>query len=271
MRKTLLVVLTTFALVLGFVGVAGAASPTKAYKVTIKTSTTASEAGKFITVSGKVSGPKSAGKTVKIQRQYAGGAWVTVATAKASKKGKYSARVETPRGGTTSFRAVKAKSSVRKAGVSPTAALPVYEWLYLASQGASIQGDVLEGNEMLINGTLFKRSIAFYDGDAQLTYKLAGLCTKFTSRVGYRFSGDLGTPDGLNAVVTRLQLSGPAVAPTSTPVATGQAVTLNSTLTNTRFLQLELDSVETDYVAALGDPKVYCNASYLPSFGVGDF
>jgi hypothetical protein len=83
-------------------------------------STTSSVAGRFITGAGKVTGPKAAGRTVTIQRKYVDGGPVSVAFPTIRNKGKFSARVELPQGGTTSFRALKAsRRHARRVSVRP--------------------------------------------------------------------------------------------------------------------------------------------------------
>lgn len=263
MRKVLVILLITFSLVLSAAPFASAALP--AYKVSMTVNKTVSEAGKFVIVSGKVVGPRAAGRNVTIQRRYVGGAWTTVAFATVKSTGKYSARVETPRGGTTSFRVIKPRSAVRKAGVSPTRSLPVYEWLYLANQGVDIQiGPVVAPIELkLTSETIYKRSIAFYEGDSRLLYKLAGKCTKFTTFAGYRSSDpavdtmSVNVGNGLGSSV-------------GYPVNLGTTITINTSTVGLNYLALELDGVDSTYVAGLGNPRVYCNADHLASYDTTD-
>src|SRR4051794_17282686 len=104
MRKALIVTISVLSLVLTLTAVASA-STKPAYKVSLVPNVSASSAGRFIIVSGKVTGPGAIGRNVTIQRHYVGGPWVTVAFATVKRSGRFAARVETPRGGTTTFRA----------------------------------------------------------------------------------------------------------------------------------------------------------------------
>jgi hypothetical protein len=253
MRKAVLVLLSTLALVLGLTVSAGAAAK-PAYKVTLKTSVATSTAERFITVSGKVTGPKATGKTVTIQRHYVGGPWITVATATVRSNGKYSARVETPRGGTTSFRALKGKSSVRKAGVSAARSIPVYEWLDLAKQSGLHDTDVLPGVAETVGGKTYS-SIDLY-GDAGVGYKLGGLCTKLTTIAAY--SGPAGPTQSIDLHLV------------SSVVSTGTPVTVQTSLVGTRRLDIETSNFDANHKLVLANPRVYCNASILPSWDLNE-
>jgi hypothetical protein len=262
MRKVLVVLLTTFSLILGFAALANAAAK-PAYRVTLKTSTTSSVAGKFITVAGKVTGPKAAGKTVTIQRRYVDGGWVSVAFATVKNNGKFSARVETPRGGTTSFRAIKPKSSVRKAGVSATRSTKVFEWLYLANQGATVEfGSVNMPQEVRVGGKSEPRSITAPDGDAVFGYKLGGLCTTLSTVALYDHHGG-ADPDTMTLSVRRVSTSF-VNSQSDVVLSLGIPKTITSSVVGTRSLAFVLTSVDAANLAALATPRVYCNADYLP-------
>lgn len=268
MRKILVILLTTFSLVLTAAPFANAALP--AYQVTISLNKTVSEAGQFVIVSGKVIGPNAAGKNVTIQRRYVGGAWTTVATARIRSTGGYRATVETPRGGTTSFRVLKARSSVRRAGVSATRSLPVNEWLYLANEGGFIiSGNVLQPTEQTIGGVNYTRSMNFFNGDTAIKYKLGGMCSKFATQVAYQSAPD-AAPDtmvfglGLEFTGSNTQTTTSVDVNTSAPVA--------ASVVGARSMDLNMsDIVDTTYIGLLGNPRVYCNADHLPSFDSTDF
>ena len=116
----------------------------------------------------------------------------------------------------------------------------------------------------------YKRSIAWYDGDSSVAYRLDGLCTVFTGQAGYRFQGDVGVPDELLMTIKRVQTNGPAIQ-TQSDRLTGTSSRVTVPLAGTRLLNLGFSSVNDQYIAAFGDPKVYCNADRLPSFTIGDF
>ncbi|MCW2783733.1 MAG: hypothetical protein JWP74_250 [Marmoricola sp.] len=266
MRKTLLVVLTALALVLGFAAMANAAAK-PAYKVSLRTSTTSSQAGKFIVVSGKVTGPGASGKSVTVQRRYVGGAWVTVASATVKPSGAFSARVETPQGGNTSFRAIKGKSSARKAGTSPVRTTKVFEWLFLANQAGSFQ-DVIPFEDT-ISGVHYTHALTFED-DSNATWRPSLECTSFTTRISYE-KGTTDPADDMDLVVDTTPVHG-ADTETSVPVTTGSPKTATVSLAGAKYLELSVNGFPGtgSYDASLGDPKVYCNAPYLPEFNISD-
>ncbi|MET3961753.1 hypothetical protein ABIE44_001687 [Marmoricola sp. OAE513] len=272
MRKTLLVVLTTLALVLGFATLADAATAKKSFKVSIKSNVATSQAGRFIVISGKVSGPGAGGKKVKIQRQYIGGAWTNVATVVTKKSGKYKAVVETPQGGTTSFRAIKAKSSARKAGVSATKALPVYKWLYLDHEPPAHGGnDYQAGLAETISGVNYPHSFRFTQGSSYLQYKTAGLCTTFTTRADYNVFNGPQPADEYALVLITEKANSPSVQK-EYEVPLFQPKTVTQSIAGVRRLTVALETLNASpYYAALGDPKVYCNAERLPSWVGIDF
>jgi hypothetical protein len=264
MRKALLVLLTTSALVLGFAATANAA-PKAAYKVTLTTSTTSSVAGKFITVSGKVTGPKAAGRNVAIQRQYVGGGWTTVAAAAVKKNGRFSARVETPIGGSTSFRAIKGKSSVRKAGISPTRSTKVFQWLYLSNQ-PGVLGSATPGG-LTIAGTYYSHAFNLTDNLASLDYKTNGLCTTFSTVATYL---PFGLPtDTMDVHLSKTPFTG-SVVTTTVPVSSTAAKTITTSVVGAKSFVIIVDGVDPGYGAELGDPKLYCNAASLPEFDLSE-
>ena len=264
MRKALLVLLTTFALVLGFAAVANAA-PKSAYKVTLTTSTTSSVAGRFITVSGKVTGPKAAGKNVTIQRQYVGGPWTTVAVATVKRPGRFTARVETPLGGSTSFRALKGKSSVRKAGISPTRTTKVFQWLYLSNQPGLLSS--ARPLALSIDGTSYRNSFLLTDNGAVLSYKLNGLCTTFSTVAQY-LKYDL-PDDTMDVQINKVSPTDSSTL-TSVPVSTTATKTITTSMAGLKSVYVIFDSINPGYGARLGDPKVYCNAPSLPEFDLSE-
>jgi hypothetical protein len=266
MRRSVLVVLVALAVLLGSAAVATAA-PKPAYKVTLTTKSV-SEAGRFIVVSGKVTGPKAAGKTVTIQRRYVDGPWITVTAATIKKNGRYSARVETPRGGTTSFRALKGKSSARKAGVSAVRSLKVYEWLYLANQGASVEGNVLMPAWGTIGPTTYKRSMYASGTEAIISWKLGNLCTTFTARAEYSIGG--GDAADMAVVLNRAPKGGGPAVQTEHDVSTAGPVSINTSVASAYTLIVDFAAMEGSHTLTLGDPRVYCNADHLPSYDNND-
>jgi hypothetical protein len=257
-HKTVLVLVSVLALVLGTTALADAAKP--AYKVTLRTGAASSVADRFIAVSGKVVGPKAVGRTVTIQRKYVGGSWVTVTTATIRRNGTYAARVETPRGGTTSFRAVKARSSVRSGAVSAARSVPVYRWLYLSDQPGETS-NAIRGVDETIGGKHYPHSIEYF-GDGYMEFKLAKLCTRLTTLAAY-----LPNTTGAPAADATFELGTfQPSSSTGTTVTTGTPVPINVAEVGTMFGFLDVNDTEGGYHFVLGDPKVYCNADVLPTW-----
>jgi hypothetical protein len=246
--------------VIGTAPLAGAAKP--AYKVTLRTNVASSTADQFVTVSGKITGPKAAGRAVTIQRHYAGGPWVTVTTAAIKANGTYAARAETPRGGTTSFRAVKSGSSVRSAGASATRSIPVYRWLYLSDQPGETS-NAIRGVDELVGGKHYPHSIDYF-GNGYMEFKLGNVCTKLSTVAVY-------LPAAVDAPVADATLSVGTFnsnpnTDESLVIATGTPVAINRSEVGTAFRYLNLNGAEGGYRMALLDPKVYCNADVLPTW-----
>jgi hypothetical protein len=260
MRKAVLVLLSALALVLGLAVSAGAAAK-PAYKVTLKTSVAKSTAERFITVSGKVTGPKAAGKSVTIQRHYVGGPWITVASATIRSNGKYAARVETPRGGTTSFRALKPKSSARKAGVSATRSIPVYEWLNLASQSSLHDTFVQPGIAETLGGKTAPSIIIW--GNTDLQFKLGGLCTTVTTGADYQ---DSGATESVDLNFYKWPTNGGSSTQTSAVVTKGTPATVTTSLVGQRVLGIEATNFDSGFKLVIFNPRVLCNASSLPAW-----
>jgi hypothetical protein len=258
MRKTFVVVLSALTLVVGLATLADAAAK-PAYKVTLRTSVAKSTADHFITVSGKVTGPKAARHTVTIQRQYVGGPWITVAHATIRSNGRYSASVETPKGGTTSFRALKAKSSARRAGTSAVRSIPVYQWIYLAGQSSLNDSTVQPGIVETVDGRTAPSVDVF--GNAEVSYKLGGLCTQLATVAAY--SGPSG-PASINLDVVKTPTNGGPSTTVPYVVSTGTSQSILTPLSGFKYLIFETSNYDTSYKLVLGNPRAYCNADHLP-------
>lgn len=268
MRKAAVVVLSVLALVLGTTSLAGAAKP--AYQVSLRTSVSSSTADHFITVSGKVVGPKAIGKTVTIQRKYVGGSWVTVATALVRSHGNYSARVETPHGGTTSFRAIKGRSSLRSAGVSPTRSIPVYKWLYLAAQPVLQGGSYTPGVDTTVAGKHYTHAIVVSSSNG-FSYKPGKLCTTLRTDAVYVDNSSPSVASSIDFNIAKYDgVSAPDTV--TTHLNAGDApTTIGTSIAGQKFLTLSATGYTGGYTLYLGDPKVYCNADSLPSWTNSDF
>jgi hypothetical protein len=105
-----------------------------------------------------------------------------------------------------------------------------------------------------------------FNENGSVTFKLNGLCTKVTTVATYRTTTQPPVNDALTFDLEKLLPAAP-ITTVSTPVATGQALTVSSGTVGTKYLRLTLSSISSgDFSAALGDSKVYCNVSALPEF-----
>lgn len=256
--------------VLVLTGISAANAALSPYKVSISLNHTSSNAGSSIVVSGTVTGSKANGSSVRIQRKYVGGSWTTVATDTISSS-KYSARVETPRGGSTSFRVLKGASSTHSSAISATKTIKVYEWLYLANETPIVlNGNVVAPIELLMSTTTYGRSIRINGGeDATLLWKLNGACT--TMAMAAEHNNEQPAATDVDVIVSRAQMdsTSPPNATTTLHPNVGPS-TITSSLSSTKFLQIGTDGLFNGNVG-FGNPRVRCNADHLYSLTNGDF
>lgn len=185
MRKLVVVALTGL-LMCGGVSAAHAKSK---FTVTLTASTAKIELGGSVKLTGKVSpAPKKKSKrrTVAIQRQNAGGAWTTIATVKLSTKGTFSRTVKPTVGGPTRYRVLKAKTSSRSAGLSPTRNVDVWRWVDLVLTPTEfVLGNGASAATSSIRGTAFGHSLEVDSPGASLGWDLTNRrCDAFRAYVG---------------------------------------------------------------------------------------
>ncbi|WP_370291051.1 hypothetical protein [Nocardioides sp.] len=171
---TLLVTLT--------VALAGPASatgtPQRRATVTLAALPASVDAGTTVVVKGTA--PKSA--AVKVQ-QRRGTSWTTIATAKASTKGAWSARVRFATGGTSAVRAVVGTAA------SATRPVDVYQWLDLSRQPFATSIGSASGVTLTVNEQAFPRSLYSYGARQALTmWALDRRCTDVVYGTGLRDS-----------------------------------------------------------------------------------
>ncbi|MCW2801633.1 MAG: hypothetical protein JWQ70_3105, partial [Aeromicrobium sp.] len=129
--RTFLTALTSSALASAvLVGGMSSADASSRYSVTIAVSTDNVKLGHAFTISGSVS-PGASGKTVDIQRKYAGGSWKTIAHGTLSSHSKYARSIKPSKAAFTSYRVVKAHSSSHSTGTSHSRLVTVSRWRYL--------------------------------------------------------------------------------------------------------------------------------------------
>ncbi|MFI5429027.1 hypothetical protein [Aeromicrobium sp. UC242_57] len=181
MRKLVVAMLTV--LLVGS-GISAAQAKSK-YSVTLAVSATKIELGASVKLTGKVS-PKAKGSSVKIQRQYVGGAWKTIATRKLTKAGTYAVSIKPTAGGPTKFRVLKSKSSKRNAGVSTVRSLDVWRWVDLVTTPTDfVIGDGVNSATGSINGTSFGHSLEVDSPGAFLGWDLTNRrCDAFRTYAG---------------------------------------------------------------------------------------
>lgn len=252
--------------ILVLTGVSAADAAPSPYKVSIKLNHTYSNAGGSVLVSGYVTGSKANGSSVKVQRKYVGGSWKTVATDQISSN-RYAAWVETPRGGNTSFRAVKGASTTHSAGTSATKTIKVYEWLYLANETGFAQygGGYMAPIEAQLGSTLYTRSIGFFFGQSVVTWNVAGACTELRMTADYTSSRN-PLPASVDFEVRRWQTDNTVPVTTTTRAPNAGPVAITAPLASTRVLELALVHLESEDNAFLGNPRIRCNLDHLPSY-----
>ena len=192
MRKLFIVLVAAAAIVLPM---QGAEAATAKYSVTASVSTSSVDLGKSFVLSGTVS-PSAKGKTVKIQRQYAGGSWTTLVTKTLSSTSKYSVKITPSKGGPTKYRVVKAASSTRAQGVSSSRTVKVYRWLYLTGLPGTYTPPTIYRGYMYVKGTQFANSLSIKQGE-YADWNLAGKgCNRLKVYIGIdddSVSGTTGT------------------------------------------------------------------------------
>lgn len=153
------------------------------YGVTSAVSTSTIDLGKTFVLSGTVS-PNAKGKTVKIQRKYAGGSWTTILTKTLSSTSKYSATIKPSKAGPTAYRVIKAASSSRAQGVSSSRTVNVYRWRYLLDMPSTRTPSTVFEGAVFINGYAFTRSLALKDNE-YVDWNLVGKrCDKIKAYIG---------------------------------------------------------------------------------------
>lgn len=251
------ILLTALVSAILLVGVAPAAQASTSYAVTISSTAATLDLGRSFTLKGTVS-PNAAGKSVAIQRKYAGGSWTTITHDTLSSGSQYSKSIKPTRAAVTSYRVVKAAAGSRRTGISATKVVTVYRWRYLTDlPQVSHDLGAEESNGATIMGRVFPYSVVETNGTS-ITYKLNGLCTKFTAVVGM----DDSSPTGSTGFAMVFQTySGVVGSMFSSPVAIGNYgiyATNENQLTTAVSMSLNASTSTAGATVVWGSPRVYC-------------
>ncbi len=253
MRKLFIVLVAAAAIL---VPMQGAEAATATYSVTASVSASSIDLGKSFVLSGTVS-PSAKGKTVKIQRQYAGGSWTTLVTKTLSSTSRYSVTIKPSKAGPTKYRVIKAASSTRAQGISSSRTVTIYRWRYLAdlARTSSTQSVVFQG-DLYVKGTYFGHSFSIRQGE-YVDWNLAGkACDRIKTYIGIdddSISGTTGT-----AYITN---GGLDIINGETTLAKGQSaryVLVGLSSSTIRFLPGVDSSSPSQAWMGYGSPQVHC-------------
>ena len=240
------------------VGGMASADASSKYSVTIAASVTKLGLGHTFTLKGSVS-PGAKGKTVTIQRKYAGGSWATITHATLSSTSKYAKVIKPSKAAVTSYRVVKGSSSSHGTGTSSTKVVTVSRWRYLTDLP---QLDVTlgagESNTATIIGRVFPHSIKAAGGGS-ITYTLNKACTAFTTVIGMDDTSSSGATGFATALLTYDGHGGGFFG--FLPVSVGEFgtyVTSEAGLTDVIAIELDGSSASNAQIVVYGTPQVYC-------------
>ncbi|WP_134739656.1 hypothetical protein [Nocardioides sp. 503] len=240
-------------------------------KVTIKDVAASSEVGRKVKITGTAKPGRSGRATVAIQRRYGSGAWTTVATDRANKRGRYAVRVPLTQGGPTSFRVKRAGG-----GTSKVESLAVYEWLYLADQPFLLgMGGGATRVTSVVGGRSLPLSIELWTNNLEVLWSVAA-CTSVDFWTGFTDRGraELDPADQVDMRFARIAGNGDStVVEKSIPIgpAVRQAVPLTAATSYVSVaLRADTVAVETSADVVLGTPRARCNAHVLPAVKFAD-
>ena len=258
MRLRTLAVATAVGLVASLAPtVAAEAAAKPIYKVSISTSAAKADVGQTVKVSGKVTGPRAARKSLAVQLKVGKGAWRTVKKVRTTTSRRYSASIKVSTAGKQYLRVVAPKTKKVRQGVSRTRGLVGWRWLDLTSRAKSA-GDSVAVAPASVAGTTYAKAISV--SGRRITFPVNGACDTFTAGFGVRDGVALGT-----TVMTFISTSawGNAtpveVAPNTAPKS------LNLKLQGASTLGMD---VELGAVATVVNPRVHCTVNTAPSMAV---
>ncbi|VXC40684.1 NPCBM/NEW2 domain-containing protein [Aeromicrobium sp. 9AM] len=252
MRKLFIVLVAAAAILVPMQG----AEAASAYSVTASVSISSIDLGKSFVLSGTVS-PSAKGKTVKIQRQYAGGSWTTLVTKTLSSTSKYSVTIKPSKAGTTKYRVIKAASSTRAQGISSNRTVTVYRWRNLAGLAytSSTQSVVFQG-DLYVKGTYFANSFSIRQGE-YVDWDLSGkACNRLKTYIGIDDDAISGTTGTAYITYSDLELLN-----TEANLAEGQSaryVLIPLGSDGVRFVPTVVSPSPSQGWLGYGSPQVHC-------------
>ncbi|SKB07551.1 hypothetical protein [Aeromicrobium choanae] len=182
MRVRVIAIAVVTGLVLALAPLAAQAAST--YTVSLSINASQPTVGTKLKLSGKVSGPKAAGKQLLVQRKVGRGTWKTVAKVRTTTRRGYTARVKVPTAGRQYVRVVAPSSSSAAAGTSPARRYTGFRWLDLTKQRHATGGEPVNG-PVTIAGKRYRKAFTFRDSGVY--FNTGGKCTTLR--------GSVGTPD----------------------------------------------------------------------------
>lgn len=256
MRQRSLLVIATVAAVCLAAQLPAEAARTPTFRVTLTTSTTTSDVGTTVTLRGAVRGPKSARKTLLIQRRIGASQWTTIARTRTGPRSRYVRRVTTTTAGVQSLRVIAPRSTKAKRGTSAARMLTGWRWLDLTTQSQQAAGDVR--GPVTVNGVSYGASYVFqYNG---VHFKTGRSCTTLRTQIAVP---DGTTQDARLAVFTSPNGALDWDRATTVEVWAGAAALTREFPVQDTYLSLGFGG--GDKVAAL-NPQVRCAAEALPTF-----
>ena len=154
--------------------------------VSVKASTTTTDAGKKVTFTGKVRPVTAAAgsKVVLQEKSKPGKPWVTQKSARIGRSGKYAVSDTPSRNTKHSYRVVMAATDKHAKGVSKTVKVTVFAWVNLDTI-AAVNNTGMNVGTVDINGTSYDDSVwARFNGNRSVEFNLDHLCDAMRARFG---------------------------------------------------------------------------------------
>ncbi len=195
--------------------------------------------GSQIGIKGGVT-PHVAGLSVALQQRQGRG-WTTVQSTKIAPGGGFSFSAHPKGPGIATFRVVTAKGATAE-GSSPTLAVRMLRWSYLADQYIqSPSSGELTTDPIAIHGVTYQHPVSLdagcynqWSGDAWINYPLKGKFESLTATVGIGDTADSATVASFAVVADGKQVAG-------SNLVYGQAIKLNVPLDGVKRLQLRIN------------------------------
>lgn len=174
------------------------------FEVTARASTSELVLGRKLTITGRVS-PKSAGKTVDLQKKIGDKPWKVEDTTTLSRRGKYSFTDEPTTIQARKYRVVKAASKRHDRGVSNVLPVTMYRWHYVVDLD-SRDSQAMFTKTLTIDTVEFTKSLygSAWEAGGEFTgfrdYNLARECIRLKSTYGMSDDADTDSSARLDVV-----------------------------------------------------------------------